>query len=436
MFSKRYLISQQCILLSLYCVSVTPLFAAPPEDPIRIKNVPALINYIKGKDKYNRQEALLKLQVMGAEAKAAVPVLAETLSDPDEDIRALAFDALRAMQESAAPAVPTLIKVIEGDDTDDRRHAIEVLSRMGNAARPALPVLRKAAKDPDFMVSDDAKEVLESLGEKQPDSTDDSKISPTATPEPSPTPNPGSSPESNAKPPGEKNRNKPSAAVPGKYKDLDAALSAKREQLKSAWSAMMSNDLPSAIKQFNDQIASDPQSPANTAAYTGLGMSYCLSKDFRNAEASFVKALALMPLKDFHVIKSPNLEALVSIVYSGLLIAHLNEDKLESAINDERQLAKYDRARAEEAYLFCGTIYGCLGRYEDGVREMDSVLKVNPKNTTAQKMRTMFISAETDAAMAAELNRIMREKLEDRITKGNANLTVQKLNQYDPDKQK
>ena len=64
MFSKRYLISQQCILLSLHCVSVTPLFAAPPEDPIRIKNVPALINYIKGKDKYNRQEALLKLQVM------------------------------------------------------------------------------------------------------------------------------------------------------------------------------------------------------------------------------------------------------------------------------------------------------------------------------------------------------------------------------------
>lgn len=432
MFRKRFFKSQQCIFIGLLFSALSPAYpsSAQPEDPIRIKNVPALINYVKGSDKFNRQQALLKLQVMGAEAKAAVPVLAETVSDPDEDIRALAFDALRSMQESAVGALPTLIKVIEGSNTDDRRHAIEVLSRMGEAARPAMPVLRKAAQDPDFMVSDDAKEVLELLGEKQADSTDggdNSSGGPDISPKPAVPANPAS-----------KARSKPVAttAVPEKYKDLESNLVAKMEKMKPAFAAVRQGEQDAARKLFNAEITDDPSAAANAPAFAGLGMSYIISRDFRNAEASFIKALAVLPLRDYHVIKSANMEALVNIAYSGLLIAHLNEDKLEAAINDERQLAKYNKARAEEAFLFCGTVYGCLGRFEEGVREMDAALKLTPTNATALKMKKMFVNAETDKTLAAELNKIMREKLEDRIAKGNANITLEKLNQYDPDKKK
>lgn len=422
MFSKRYLISIQCILLGLFLCSSAPSSAQPPQDPIRIKNIPALIEYVKSGNQHDRKQALLKLQVMGSEAKSAVPTLVETLSDPDEDIRALAFDALRSMEADAAPALPTLIKIIEGTVTDDRRHAIEVLSKMGPAAKAALPTLRLAAQDEDFLVSDDAKEVLELLGEK----TDHDSLEVAGF---SADNSSRSNIESASAEP--KSRRKPQLTeVPSEHKDLNSALSAKMDKTKAGWMAMHHGDQIAAIKIFDEALQATPHTADISVAYAGLGMCHVISRDFVKAEEDFNKALSLIPLQHYWTIKSPNMEALVNIVYNGLLISHLNENKLTAAINDQRAMAKYNPSKAIETHIFCGTLYGILGRFSEGIKEFDAVLKKDPHNETALKSKELFKESLLSETLATETKKVLRNMMDERITAGNANLTADKLSAF------
>lgn len=422
MSAKRFFLGSWCILLGMFLFPSAPILAQPPQDPIRIKNIPALIDYVKSSNQYNRKQALLKLQVLGSEAKSVVPTLAETLSDPDEDIRALAFDALRSMEADAAPALPTLIKIIEGNVADDRRHAIEVLSKMGPAAKAALPALRKAAQDEDFMVSDDAKEVLELLGEK----TDHDSLDVVGD-----STDPTSKTES-GKPSAESNsRSKPQASViPPEHKDLNSALSAKMDKTKDGWIAMHHGDQVAAIKIFDEALQLTPHTADTSVAYAGRGMCHVISRDFVKAEEDFNKALALIPLQHYWTIKSPNMEALVNIVYNGLLISHLNEDKLVAAISDQRAMAKYNPGKSIETHNFCGTLYGILGRFSEGIKEFDAVLKKDPHNEAALKSKELFKESLLSETLASETKKVLRNVLEERIAAGNANLTAGKLSAF------
>ena len=417
MVRSGLVLKQTAILAALTLASIAPVLSAPPQDPIRIKDVPTLIEYVKGKNQYNRKQALLKLQVMGAEAKSAVPTLAETLSDPDEDIRALAFEALRSMESDASAATPILIKVIEGTNTDDRRHAIEVLGKMGAAAKPALPALRKASTDPDFLVSDDALEVLEILGEPQANHMDHDSCDTKSESASGPV---ASSPKLKTA----------TLPVPEEHKDLNSNLRDKMEKTKVGWNAMRNGDHATAVKHFDTHIEGSPLAAETAVAYAGRGMTHVISREFLKGEQDFNRAVTLMPLKHFSALKSPNLEALVNIVYNGLLICHLNQNELADAINDQRAINRYNPNRQVETGIFCGTIYGVLGRFTEGIKEFDGVLKRDPSNTTALKTKELFKESMLSEALAIETKKVLRGILDERVAKSTANLTSEKLNMY------
>lgn len=398
MVVPRMMITKACLVLSVIALSQSIVMA---QDPITVSNVSTLINHVKSDNQKNRSQALLKLQVMGAEAKAAVPVLAETLSDPNEDIRKLAFDALRSMGVEAKGAMPALIKALDGGTTADRRAAIEVLSKMGDAGKPALASLQRAARDKDFMVSDDAKEVLEQWGETKSASTNDSPAQTEAT-----------------KPSANKVA---SAAKPNT--SFDKEIDAIQKKLEPAYNAIRTGDGTAAIKIFDAEMQKNPSPTATAAICAGRGMSHVISKQFDKGESDFNKSLASMPVKDFFTLKSPNMEALVNICYNGLFMCHLNLNKWEDAINDQNEMVKYKGSRSKEIITSNAVLYGAIGKFDEGVKEIDKLLKLDPSDQTATDVRKVLKLAADNPAEAPEIQKLLRTKMEEQISHGNANIS-------------
>lgn len=186
--------------------------------------VPPLVQALK--DPAVRRYAALALRDIGPKAKAATPVLVETLADADAPTRGLAAQALAAIGPDARPAAAALINgmlkdtdkehrahcaralllvdpeprlaapafrqalrdrqapgvvdsAVEGltklaavaelsdalkdKDEEVRRSAVEVLGTLGPAARPAIPALQEATRDGNAQVAAAARHVLEKL---------------------------------------------------------------------------------------------------------------------------------------------------------------------------------------------------------------------------------------------------------------------------------
>jgi HEAT repeat protein len=82
---------------------------------------------------YNRGTSAHLLGQIGPEAKAAIPVLMETLKDQHEDIRGLAADALGQMGPEAKAAIPALEQARDNDAEEDvRRRAAKALQRINS----------------------------------------------------------------------------------------------------------------------------------------------------------------------------------------------------------------------------------------------------------------------------------------------------------------
>jgi HEAT repeat protein len=91
-----------------------------------------------------RGVALALGKIGGADAKAAVPVLAEALHDDDATVRELAAGALGNVGEAAAGAVPDLSQALTDRSVAVRRNAALALSRIGDQAAPAVQALVRA----------------------------------------------------------------------------------------------------------------------------------------------------------------------------------------------------------------------------------------------------------------------------------------------------
>lgn len=109
--------------------------------------VPGLIEMLKSEDPQHRVTAASTLFGMGPKARAAVPALAEALSnDPSSDMRVSAAMALESIGPDAAPAVPALVRALKDRETVVRQRAAIALGSIGAGARDALPALADASR--------------------------------------------------------------------------------------------------------------------------------------------------------------------------------------------------------------------------------------------------------------------------------------------------
>jgi HEAT repeat protein len=118
----------------------TVVVLVKPEVP---KAIQVLVRKLGSRDRKDRYEAVRELVSFDAEAKAAVPALAEALKDPS--VQKEATEALGAIGPEAKEAVPALIEALK--DLSVRKEAAEALGAIGPEAREAVPALIEALRD-------------------------------------------------------------------------------------------------------------------------------------------------------------------------------------------------------------------------------------------------------------------------------------------------
>jgi HEAT repeat protein len=93
-----------------------------------------------------RHVAATTLWGMGAKARAAVPGLAQLLSDTETGLRVAAAMALANMGPAAKDAVPALVVALKDRESEVRQWAAKALGAIGPGAQAAIPALVQAAR--------------------------------------------------------------------------------------------------------------------------------------------------------------------------------------------------------------------------------------------------------------------------------------------------
>lgn len=96
--------------------------------------------------------------------RAAVPALAELLTDKSVDTRIMAADAFVQMGPLAEAAEPALIRALKDDDKFVRRKAAGILGAIGSKVEETVPALIEALQDEDAFVRRRAAEALGRIG--------------------------------------------------------------------------------------------------------------------------------------------------------------------------------------------------------------------------------------------------------------------------------
>src|SRR5262245_50146385 len=113
-----------CLALLL---AVSGIGVCAEEDP-----VPKLVKQLKDGKADARAKAAKELGQLGAEAKAAVPALAEALiKDADAQVRSYTAYALGQIGPDARAGVPALAEALEDKSEDVRPLAADALGRIG-----------------------------------------------------------------------------------------------------------------------------------------------------------------------------------------------------------------------------------------------------------------------------------------------------------------
>jgi serine/threonine protein kinase len=104
-----------------------PTAMPPVPEKKETEPVALLIQALKAPDKYDRARAARVLGGIGADAKAAIPVLLESLRDREAMVR---FDAAKALEKMGDAAKEALSHALQDDDEVVRRIAAEALGRI------------------------------------------------------------------------------------------------------------------------------------------------------------------------------------------------------------------------------------------------------------------------------------------------------------------
>jgi HEAT repeat protein len=100
---------------------------------------------------------------LAAPLAAALPGMAQTLTDDNVNVRRATLDALELYGPLASAAAPAVTRALKDADPFVRWSAVRTLGGIGPAARPAIPALTKLLQDPDLDVRLAAAAVLQTL---------------------------------------------------------------------------------------------------------------------------------------------------------------------------------------------------------------------------------------------------------------------------------
>jgi HEAT repeats len=130
--------------------------------------VPDLGALLRAKERYMRANALAALAVMGPAARDALPEMLGCLRDPDQLVRRLAAQSLSAMRQDPERALPALLAVVEDYRTNrldaaGASTAIWSLGTFREQAKAAVPTLRELLNDPDAHIESAARDALKTI---------------------------------------------------------------------------------------------------------------------------------------------------------------------------------------------------------------------------------------------------------------------------------
>lgn len=126
--------------------------------------VEALVNSLKQKDSTTRLQALVELERLGADARAAVPALVQALRDKNSTVREWSAMTLAKIGPDASAAQAALVQALEDKVEAVRRRAVMALRRIDPEAKISLNLLLGLTRDRDEFVREWAVTALGHLG--------------------------------------------------------------------------------------------------------------------------------------------------------------------------------------------------------------------------------------------------------------------------------
>ncbi|MEQ8789096.1 MAG: HEAT repeat domain-containing protein [Pirellulaceae bacterium] len=111
-----------------------------------LRTPPATTPPIEPYQEWDMPETAAK--ALGRIGRAAVPQLAQALSDPNPLVRKRAADVLARIGPDAKDAVPVLIRTLGDRDEEVRKAATRALGEIGPGAAEAVPRLIEALREP------------------------------------------------------------------------------------------------------------------------------------------------------------------------------------------------------------------------------------------------------------------------------------------------
>lgn len=125
--------------------------------------VPSLLGLLKtnNEDKVIRVAIFKAFEIMGPQAKEAVPVLIEALRDRE---RAVTFAASTALSKIGELAISQLIDSAKNEDQEIRLAAVTGLGALGAKSKPSIEALARALKDEQLIIRQAATDYIGLVG--------------------------------------------------------------------------------------------------------------------------------------------------------------------------------------------------------------------------------------------------------------------------------
>jgi tetratricopeptide (TPR) repeat protein len=159
------------------------------------------------------------------------------------------------------------------------------------------------------------------------------------------------------------------------------------EKIKKAYESILGNDFEQAIEWFEQAIELEPN---NAAYHYKLSITYARSNRLEEAIKHADTALQMDAKHKEYRFHLQHLQA-KKLVYKAEKYFDDSEENLSRAVSLLKQATRLDPLAAE-AFLLMGLAYAELNEYNEAVRAMKEVLKLDPQHDTAARLQTEYQS--------------------------------------------
>ena len=157
------MIKKRCLVL-LVCIAVVSIGCNWKEEAVyQGKPLSEWMKLLEDTNPITRLAAIHAVGKMGPDARAAIPVLVETIRQTRNHDRRILVACNNALLEMGQEIVPYIIPLLKDDDWEMRRGAAGTLGMLGPEAKDAVPALTKALNDPNPAVRMKAEEALKKI---------------------------------------------------------------------------------------------------------------------------------------------------------------------------------------------------------------------------------------------------------------------------------